>query len=57
MRPDERLSAVLSEMRARHDLVLELRPPVDDVPDFIAGYLSALADVHHALTTNSEGKP
>ena len=57
MRPDERLSAVLSEMRARHDTCLELRPPSDDVPDFIAGYLSALADVHHALTTNSEGKP
>ena len=57
MRPDERLSAVLSEMRARHDTCLELRPPTDDVPDFISGYLAALADVHHALTTTSEGKP
>ena len=55
MRADERLSAVLSEMRARHDNALELRPPSDDVPDFIAGHLSALAAVHHALTTNSEG--
>ena len=57
MRHDERLSAVITEMRARHDTALELRPPVDDVPDYIAGYLSALADVHHVLTTNSEGTP
>lgn len=55
MRSDERLSAVLCEMRARHDLVLDLRPPTDDVPDFMAGYATALAVVRNVLTTNSEG--
>ena len=55
MRSDERLSAILSELAARHDRVLALRPPTDDVPDFMAGYNAALADVWHILTTNSEG--
>ena len=55
MRHDERLSAVITEMRARHDTCLELRPPTDDVPDYTAGYLDALAMIHHVLTTNSEG--
>ena len=57
MRHDERLSAVITEMRARHDIALELRPPTDDVPDYIAGYFDALAMIHHVLTTNSEGTP
>ena len=57
MRHDERLSVVITEMRARHDTALELRPPTDDVPDYTAGYFDALAMIHHVLTTNSEGKP
>ena len=55
MRQDERLSAVVSEMRARLDLALGLRPPTDDVPDYVKGYSDALSAVHLVLTTNSEG--
>ena len=57
MRSDERLSAILSEILTRRERVLALRLPTDDVPDFIAGYNAALLDVHHILTTNSEGTP
>lgn len=53
MRSDERLSAILSELCASHDRVLALRSPTDDVSDFMAGYVTALADVRHILTTNS----
>lgn len=54
MRHDERLSAILTEMRDRHDLALDIRAPDDDVPDYITGFNDALAATHAALTTSSK---